>query len=111
MVVCIEDEAVVGYVAVMLCSIIQVDRPNSSTSGGQSEGAASGVVAGTVGEAVAGRFVDFFIIAIHAAPDVHCLHLLFFSGDPASDRDELTASHPCPELHHWVASCNRRAMV
>ena len=63
--------AVVGYVAAMVCSIVHVDLPSSSTSGGHSEG---GCATGTAG-------VDFlpvepFIIAIHAAEDVQVRHLV-----------------------------------
>lgn len=56
--------------AATLWSSVHVDRPSSSTSGGQSE---AGVETGTTG-------VDFlpvedFIIAIHAAEDVQVRHL------------------------------------
>ena len=67
MTVCIDVGAASGYVAAMLWSIVQVERPSSSTSGGQSEGSGAGsVVVGARAAVAAAGFVDFFIIAIHA---------------------------------------------
>lgn len=76
----------------MLWSIVQVERPSSSTSGGQSEGI---VVAGSVLMEVAAaaaaaappvavvglveEVVDFRIIAIHAEEEVQLRHLLVVS--------------------------------
>jgi len=69
--------ATLGYVAVILCKSAHVDRPSSSTSGGQSDKVAAGALvagAGTV-ESLEGAFVDAFIIDIHAAVEVHVRHL------------------------------------
>ena len=64
-----------GYVAAMLCRSVQVERPSSSTSGGQSEG----------GEATgAGALVFFpvedFIMAIQAADEVQVRHLVLLEA-------------------------------
>lgn len=55
----------------MLWRSVQVDRPSSSTSGGQS---VAGVVTGTTG--LVFLPVEDFIIVIHAADDVHVRHLV-----------------------------------
>lgn len=63
----------------MVCRRVQLARPSSSTSGGQSGGEGAVVVLGMDWEAgeeeeVEG-LVEDFIIDIHAAEDVHVLHL------------------------------------
>lgn len=55
----------------MLCNRVQVDRPSSSTSGGQSN---AGDGAWTIG-ALGFLPVDPFIIAIHSAEEVQVRHL------------------------------------
>lgn len=85
MTICIDDGADSGYVAAMLWSIVQVERPSSSTSGGQSEGAGVGSVAVKASGAVAAAgFVDFFIIAIHAELEVQLRQLDRVSDSPIS---------------------------
>ena len=78
---CMEEEAFSGYVAAMLWSMVQVDRPSSSTSGGQSEGSAVCVVDAAAVATVEGppALVDFFIIAIHAEEDVQLRQLFLVS--------------------------------
>jgi len=67
---CVSGGAVWGYVAAMLCSRVQVDRPSSATSGGQS----AAVVTGTTG-ALGFLPVVPFIIAIHSAEEVQVRQL------------------------------------
>ncbi len=55
----------------MLWRSVHVDRPSSSTSGGQSD---AGAVTGTIGFDFLP--VEDFIMAIHAADDVQVRHLL-----------------------------------
>lgn len=74
MIDCVSGGAFSGYVAAMLWRSVQVDRPSSSTSGGQSD---AGVVIGTTGLVVLP--VEDFIIAIHAADDVQVRHLTVLS--------------------------------
>lgn len=56
---------------------VQVERPSSSTSGGQEEEGFGGLV--VVGEVVDEAFVVDFIMLFHAAPEVQVRHLFFFS--------------------------------
>lgn len=58
---------------------VQVERPSSSTSGGQEEGFGGLVVVGEVGEVVDEAFVVDFIMLFHAAPEVQVRHLFFSS--------------------------------
>ena len=84
--VCIEEGAASGYVAAMLWSIVQVERPSSSTSGGQSEGTGTGsVVVEARATVAAAGFVDFFIIAIHAELAVQLRQLCRVSNVAAVD--------------------------
>lgn len=54
---------------------VQVERPSSSTSGGQEEEGFGGLV---VGEVVEEAFVVVdFIMLFHAAPEVQVRHLFF----------------------------------
>lgn len=57
---------------------VQVERPSSSTSGGQEE-EGFGVV---VGEVVDEAFVVDFIMLFHAAPEVQVRHLFFLFCQP-----------------------------
>ena len=84
--VCIDEGAALGYVAAMLWSIVQVERPSSSTSGGQSEGTGTGsVVVEARATVAASGFVDFFIIAIHAELAVQLRQLCRVSTVAAVD--------------------------
>lgn len=58
---------------------VQVERPSSSTSGGQEEEGFGGLmVVGEVGEVVEEAFVVVdFIMLFHAAPEVQVRHLFF----------------------------------
>lgn len=57
---------------------VQVERPSSSTSGGQEEEGFGGLM--VVGEVVDEAFVVVdFIMLFHAAPEVQVRHLFFFS--------------------------------
>lgn len=56
---------------------VQVERPSSSTSGGQEEEGFGGLV--VVGEVVDEAFVVDFIMLFHAAPEVQVRHLFFSS--------------------------------
>lgn len=56
---------------------VQVERPSSSTSGGQEEEGFGGLM--VVGEVVDEAFVVDFIMLFHAAPEVQVRHLFFFS--------------------------------
>lgn len=60
---------------------VQVERPSSSTSGGQEEGEEEGFGGlMVVGEVVDEAFVVVdFIMLFHAAPEVQVRHLFFFS--------------------------------
>ena len=67
--------AAAGYVAAILCRSVQVERPSSSTSGGQSG----------VGEAIGAGALAFlpaedFIIAIQAADEVQVRHLVLLAA-------------------------------
>jgi hypothetical protein len=65
---------VVGYVAARLCRKVHVERPSSSTSGGQSEGRVwLAVVLEVLGEDDV--TAEDFIIAIHADEDVQVRQL------------------------------------
>jgi hypothetical protein len=68
---CVSGGAVRGYVAAILCNKVQVDRPSSSTSGGQSDAGAG------IGTAVALGFFPVvpFIIAIHSDEEVQVRQL------------------------------------
>lgn len=55
---------------------VQVERPSSSTSGGQEEEGFGGLV--VVGEVVEEAFVVDFIMLFHAAPEVQVRHLFLF---------------------------------
>lgn len=56
---------------------VQVERPSSSTSGGQEEEGFGGLM--VVGEVVDEAFVVVdFIMLFHAAPEVQVRHLFFF---------------------------------
>ena len=86
MTACIDAGADSGYIAAMLWSIVHVERPSSSTSGGQSGGTGVGstvVVVAAAVDAEAG-FVDFFIIAIHAELAVQLRQLLIVNAIPHS---------------------------
>lgn len=76
MVDCIEVEALSGYEAAIVCSMDQVERPSSSTSGGHSDGSGVGESEAVAAEAiVVGELgLDLLIIDIHAIDDVHCRH-------------------------------------
>lgn len=74
--------ALVGYVAVKVCRKVQVERPSSSTSGGQSVwveeeggGVDDGVVAAAAPAAIPPDVEACLSIARHEAADVHVLHL------------------------------------
>lgn len=54
---------------------VQVERPSSSTSGGQEEEGFGGLM--VVGEVVDEAFVVDFIMLFHAAPEVQVRHLFF----------------------------------
>lgn len=54
---------------------VQVERPSSSTSGGQEEEVFGGLM--VVGEVVEEAFVVDFIMLFHAAPEVQVRHLFF----------------------------------
>ncbi len=100
-IVCIDEGALSGYVAAMLWSIVQVERPSSSTSGGQSKGGFAGSVVAAArpvdaaAVAVAG-FVDFFIIAIHAELDVQLRQLCNVNSIPQLRWSLRTACPPYP---------------
>ena len=91
MIDCVSGGAVSGYVAAILCRSVHEERPSSSTSGGQSDRVDTGA------GAAFDLLVPPFIIASHAAEDVHVRHL--FQGS-ATRRCllimQLTASHLCP---------------
>lgn len=55
---------------------VQVERPSSSTSGGQEVEGFGGLV--VVGEVVEEALVVDFIMLFHAAPEVQVRHLFFF---------------------------------
>ena len=67
----VSSGAEVGYEAAMLCSRVQVERPSSSTSGGQS----GGDVAVDVASVTPPEDVWALVIATHAANDVHVRQL------------------------------------
>lgn len=58
-----------------MCKSVHDERPNASTSGGQSEGEFVEGVVSLAGARVLGAKVEVFIMLFQAAPDVHVRHL------------------------------------
>lgn len=103
--VCISEGAVGGYVAAILCNIVQLERPSSSTSGGQSEG--TGEIVGFVEIEELPResvlelgieAIEPFIIAFQAEEEVQVRHLITLdSHDHVVRTKSLTVFHLDPE--------------
>ena len=86
---CVPASARSGYVAATLCSKVQLDRPNSSTSGGQSDLVETGAGLGLVPPAD-------LAISIHAETEVHVRHLMEYQYQIQARCSELTVCHFCP---------------
>ena len=93
------------------CRSVQVLRPSSSTSGGQSESVVGLATAAAVGDIFlpALGFVDDFIIAIQSADEVHVRQLQEESaGIRCVQEDIHTACHLCLRPHLWAIASGIR---